>query len=111
MKGTNAIGNYFIVPSEDIGNCNELHSSAMKAESREKPGAWSAIDIVAVEDCEVSVTLRDTGLVTQWPNNTKTATFKMKRGQTLNLQASSQVTIVNNNKNDSIIAGKGTLDL
>ncbi|MBO7476350.1 MAG: leucine-rich repeat domain-containing protein [Salinivirgaceae bacterium] len=98
LKGRNAFGEYFIVPSEDIGNCNEVHSTAMKAESKEHPGAWSAIDIVAVEDCQVTVTLRETGLVTQWPNNTQTATFNMKRGQTLNLQAAQQVQIVNNNK-------------
>lgn len=107
LKGRNALGTYFIVPSEEIGNCNEYHytnydrqtlRTDMKAESKTKPGAWNAIDIVAVEDCQVTVTLRETGLIKQWPNNSKTATFKMKRGQTLNLQAAQQVEIVNNNR-------------
>ena len=99
FKGANAIGTYFIVPSEEVGNCNEWHSSGMKAQSRTNPGAWNAIDIIAVEDCQVTVTLREVGLVTQWPANGKTThTFKMKRGETLNIQAAQQVDIVNNNK-------------
>ncbi|MBR5166716.1 MAG: PKD domain-containing protein [Salinivirgaceae bacterium] len=97
LKGKNAFGTYFIVPSEEIGNCNEVHSSRMKAESKTSPGAWNAIDIVAVENCKVTVTLQAAGLVTHWPNSGKTATFTLERGQTLNLQAAQQVDIVNNN--------------
>ena len=99
FKGKNALGTYFIVPSEEIGNCNEVHSASMKASSATNPGAWNAIDIVAVENCVVTVTLREPGLVNNWPsNNGKTARFTLKRGQTLNLQAASQVTFSNNNK-------------
>ncbi len=102
FKGKNALGTYFIVPSEEIGNCNEVHSASMKASSATNPGAWNAIDIVAVENCIVTVTLREPGLVNNWPSNTsnngKTARFTLKRGQTLNLQAASQVTFSNNNK-------------
>lgn len=99
LKGKNAFGTYFIVPSEEIGNCNEYHSNPrMKAESLTKPGAWNAIDIIAVEKCKVTVTLQAAGLVTHWPNNGKTATFELERGQTLNLQSTQQVEIDANNK-------------
>lgn len=95
----------FIVPLEDIGNCNENHPSAgerMKREcDKDKPGAWYSVDIVAVEDGDVTVTLPTdaqgniTLKIENWPENDgdgdiASHTFTMQRGQTLNLQAASQ---------------------
>ena len=94
LKGKNAFGNHFIVPGEDVGNCDKAWAGAgdrMGIDcANNKPGAWYAIDIVAVEDCEVTVTLQESGLISNWPNSTKKAAFSLKKGQTLNLQAASQ---------------------
>ena len=112
LKGKNAYngaGNYlepdedkFIVPLEDIGNCDEKHSSGMNVNCVDgKPGAWYAVDIVAVgtvnePEVEVTVTLPtdDNGNITleiqNWGTNNPTRTFTMQRGQTLNLQAASR---------------------
>ena len=83
LKGKNAFGKEFIVPSQnDFQNRNY-----------QSPGAWNTINIVAIEDVTVTVTLTDKGsdLISLWPHGTnKKGTFKLKRGQTLCLQAKSQ---------------------
>ena len=84
LKGKNAFGKEFIVPSQyDFKN----------QPSYTNPGAWNAIDIVAIEDVTVTVTLPSRGdeLVSLWPYSSATkGTFKLKRGQTLCIQAKSQ---------------------
>ena len=83
LKGKNAFGREFIVPSQrDFKNHNFGGLNA-----------WNSIDIVAIEDVTVKVTLKDKGneLVNNWPyEDNNEGTFKMKRGQTLSLQAKSQ---------------------
>ena len=90
LKGQNAFGTYFIVPSQNT-HANHQFSGA---NSVEDPGDWNAIDIVAVEDCNVTVTLREAGLVTNFDEEGSSGaterTFTLLRGQTLNLQAASQ---------------------
>lgn len=82
LKGQNAFGKEFIVPSQnDFQNFNYNN-----------PGAWNCIDIVAIEDVTVKVTLPGKGneLVSLWPyGENSTGTFKLKRGQTLSIQAKS----------------------
>ena len=89
LKGQNAFGKEFIVPSQnDFQNFNY-----------NSPGAWNSIDIVAIEDVTVKVTLPGKGseLVNLWPDFTgypyyypdNYCTFKLKRGQTLSIQARS----------------------
>ena len=109
LKGKNALNgangkikpkdDFFIVPVEDIGNAEKKVNSGMDRDldcSKNKPGAWYAVDIVAVQDCKVTVTLPtdDNGNITleieNWNSNEPSRTFSMKRGQTLNLQAKSQ---------------------
>ena len=109
LKGKNALNgangkvkpkdDFFIVPVEDIGNAEKNVNSGMDRDfdcSKNKPGAWYAVDIVAVQDCKVTVTLPtdDNGNITleieNWNSNEPSRTFSMKRGQTLNLQAKSQ---------------------
>ncbi len=87
----------FIVPLEDIGNCDKAHADRMKKDCGDnKPAAWYAVDIVAVEDGDVTVTLPTdaqgniTLKIENWGTNDPTRTFSMQRGQTLNLQAASQ---------------------
>lgn len=82
LKGQNAFGKEFIVPSQnDFQNFNYNN-----------PGAWNCIDIVAIEDVTVKVTLPGKGneLVSLWPyGENSTGTFKLKKGQTLSIQAKS----------------------
>lgn len=92
----------FIVPLEDVGNCDKAHADRMKRDCGDnKPAAWYAVDIVAVEDGDVTVTLPTdaqgniTLKIENWPENDgdgdiASHTFTMQRGQTLNLQAASQ---------------------
>ena len=108
LKGKNAFGTYFIIPGEDVGNQdgedpnnNQLPRMEFNCDNNH-PGAWYAIDIVAVENCDVDVTLPQTGLIYKWPtsinqptvtsikDNGKTVTFHLNKGQTLNLQAASR---------------------
>lgn len=84
LKGKNAFGEEFIVPSQ-----NDFQNQP----NYKNPGAWNSIDIVAIEDVKVKVTLTGRGneLVSLWPYGENTeGTFKLKRGQTLSLQARSQ---------------------
>ena len=116
LKGKNAFGRYFIVPSQtDFMNHNFNHAIDGNSDDKKQkneikyrdifstaldqthPNAWNSIDIVAIEDMgektTVTVTLQKNGdeLVEGWPNpGSKTATFEMSRGQTLSLQAKSQ---------------------
>ncbi len=85
LKGQNAYGKYFIVPSQ-----NTFKNYPFGGDKTEQPNAWNSIDIVAVEDATVEVTLQDKSLVLNWPSASKTATFKLKKGQTVSLQASNQ---------------------
>ena len=89
----------FIVPLEDIGNVDEFHSGASHMNidvANYRPGAWYAVDIVAVEDGDVTVTLPTDGQgnitlqIDNWGTSNPTRTFSMQRGQTLNLQAASR---------------------
>ncbi len=84
LKGQNAFGKYFIVPSQ-----NSFQNHNFGGNSTNDPNAWNAIDIVAVENCKVTVTLKDASLVKDFGTN-KTRSFTLKKGQTLNLQAASQ---------------------
>lgn len=80
LKGQNAYGKNFVVPSSyDYSNwsCNS-------------PKALNGIDIVAIENCEVTVTpsnaIMDDNDNTEWPKG-EPRTFKLKKGQTLSLEA------------------------
>ena len=102
LKGKNAFGTEFIVPSQNTYNNHNFGSTL----TQENPNAWNAIDIVAVEDCEVTIDL--TAAISNYnklTGNTTTANnlirnwtaswgskhkFTLKKGQTLNLQAKSQ---------------------
>ncbi len=93
LKGKNAFGTSFIVPSQNTFRNYNFNGSS-QTESNE-PNAWNAIDIVAVEDCNVTVTLPALGLVIDDEGLGRfeldnTCEFSLRRGQTLNLQAASQ---------------------
>ncbi len=87
LKGSNAFGDYFIVPSQ-----NHFKNHDFGGNSQDDPNAWNAIDIVAVDEAvEVTITLPQANLVQNWPNGSKlTWTVSLKKGQTLSLQAASQ---------------------
>ena len=102
LKGQNAFGTYFIVPSQNTFDNHKFSG----ASSVEDPGDWNAIDIVAVEDCEVTVKLREAGLVNNFGSGQE-RTFVLKRGQTLNLQAASQS--ANKHLNGTIIESDGLI--
>ena len=102
LKGQNAFGTYFIVPSQNTFDNHKFSG----ASSVEDPGDWNAIDIVAVEDCEVTVKLREAGLVNNFGSEQE-RTFVLKRGQTLNLQAASQS--ANKHLNGTIIESDGLI--
>ena len=88
LKGKNAFGKEFIVPSQ-----NDFQNFPFGGNTQSKPNAWNSIDIVAIEDVTVTITLPGKGdeLVSLWPYGTNNkGSFKLKRGQTLSLQAKSQ---------------------
>ena len=88
LKGKNAFGKEFIVPSQ-----NDFQNFPFGGNNQSKPNAWNSIDIVAIEDVTVTITLPGKGdeLVSLWPYGTNNkGSFKLKRGQTLSLQAKSQ---------------------
>ena len=88
LKGKNAFGKEFIVPSQ-----NDFKNFPFGGNSQNSPNAWNSIDIVAIEDVTVTITLTDKGsdLISLWPHGTSNkGSFKLKRGQTLSLQAKSQ---------------------
>lgn len=85
LKGQNAYGKNFIVPSQ-----NNFENHPFGGDNKDQPNAWNAIDIVAVEDATVEVTLQDKSLVLNWPGQGKSYTFKLKKGQTISLQAANQ---------------------
>ncbi|MBR4620982.1 MAG: PKD domain-containing protein [Salinivirgaceae bacterium] len=88
LKGKNAFGKEFIVPSQ-----NDFKNFPFGGNSQNSPNAWNSIDIVAIEDVTVTITLTDKGsdLVSLWPHGTSNkGSFKLKKGQTLSLQAKSQ---------------------
>lgn len=88
LKGKNAFGKEFIIPSQ-----NDFKNFPFGGNSQNSPNAWNSIDIVAIEDVTVTITLTDKGsdLISLWPHGTNNkGSFKLKRGQTLSLQAKSQ---------------------
>ena len=88
LKGKNAFGKEFIVASQ-----NDFKNYPFGGNTQDKPNAWNSIDIVAIEDVTVTVTLPGKGneLVSLWPYSTNNkGSFKLKKGQTLSLQAKSQ---------------------
>lgn len=109
LKGKNAFGKEFIVPSQTDFRNHDFNGSSTTI-SREDPNAWNSIDIVAIEDVTVKVTLTGKGnsLVNSWPyGDKKEGTFKMKKGQTLSIQAKSQT--ANGHLGGTIITANGNI--
>ncbi|MBO7594719.1 MAG: IgGFc-binding protein, partial [Salinivirgaceae bacterium] len=119
LKGKNALGTEFIVPSQ-----NSFKNHNFGGTSNEDPNAWNAIDIVAVEDCKVTVdltsaianyktitnggTITAANLVNGWTASWGTKhTFTLKKGQTLNIQAKSQN--ANSHLGGTIITSTGNI--
>ena len=102
LKGKNAYGTEFIVPSQNTFNNHNFSSTT----NQENPNAWNAIDIVAVEDCKVTIdlttaianykaltgnTITAANLVNGWSSSWGTKrTIPLQKGQTFNIQAKSQ---------------------
>lgn len=97
LKGQNAYGKNFVVPSQ-----NDYYNYTYKLKNNKydedagytNPGAWNSIDIVAVEeDCDVTVIPSNPIIDNRTQDGTlKKGTpkkFKLKKGQTLSLRATS----------------------
>ena len=100
LKGQNAFGEEFVVPSQmDFRNHgwphkdNENTGYTQNAATAAAPQAWNTIDIVAIDD-DVIVTITLTGngdeLVQGWSElfgSDNEGSFEMKKGQSLSIQA------------------------
>ena len=122
LKGKNAFGKEFIVPSQnDFRNHGWPHASDENSNSYKqdnptaaKPQAWNNIDIVAIEDVTIIIEFPDkaSDLVALWPgdgnpipNTNNKGSFKLKRGQTLSIQAKSPA--ANKHLGGTIITANG----